>query len=30
MAEYITAIKVWAATFLGLSIPDPGEVEVLL
>ncbi len=30
MAEYITAIKVWAATFLGLSIPDPNEVEVML
>lgn len=25
--EYINAIKVWAATFLGLSIPDANEVE---
>jgi hypothetical protein len=28
-ASYIDAVKVWAAQFLGLSIPDPGQVEVL-
>jgi len=28
-AEYVRQVKVWAAQFLGLSIPDPGEVEVL-
>lgn len=30
MSEYIREIKTWAATFLGLSIPDPNEVEVSL
>lgn len=25
--QYIEQIKVWAAQFLGLSIPDAGEVE---
>lgn len=29
-AEYVQRVKVWAAQFLGLSIPDPGEVEVTL
>ena len=28
--EYIEERRRWAATFLGLSIPDPGEVEVTL
>lgn len=26
--EYIEQIKMWAATFLSLSIPEPNEVEV--
>lgn len=30
MAAYIDSIKRWAAQFLGLSIPDPNEVEVTL
>ena len=29
-AAYIDRVKVWAAQFLGLSIPEPGEVEVEL
>ncbi len=29
-AAYIDKVKVWAAQFLGLSIPEPGEVEVEL
>ena len=29
-AEYIRDVKTWAAQFLGLSIPEPGEVEVTL
>jgi hypothetical protein len=28
--KYIDEIKVWAASFLSLSIPDAGEVEVTL
>lgn len=28
-SEYVRSVKTWAAQFLGLSIPDPGEVEVL-
>ena len=28
-AAYLREVKAWAASFLGLSIPDPGEVEVL-
>ena len=28
--KHIDAVKVWAAQFLGLSIPDPHEVEVTL
>ena len=28
-SDYIERCKRWAASFLGLSIPDPGEVEVL-
>lgn len=30
MAEYIREIQTWAASFLGLSIPDPDAVEVTL
>jgi hypothetical protein len=30
MTELIERIRVWAATFLGLSIPDPNQVEVVL
>jgi hypothetical protein len=29
-AEYIDERKQWAASFLGLYIPDPGQVEVTL
>jgi hypothetical protein len=29
-AWYVEAVRAWAARFLGLSIPDPGEVEVVL
>jgi hypothetical protein len=28
MTAYIEQVRVWAAQFLGLSIPDAGEVEV--
>ena len=28
-AEYLNRVKQWAAEWLGLSIPEPGEVEVL-
>ena len=28
-SAYIERCRVWAAQFLGLSIPSPGEVEVL-
>ncbi len=30
MSSYIDQIKQWAASFLGLDIPDPNEVEVCL
>ena len=26
--EYIESIRQWASEFLGLAIPDPGEVEI--
>lgn len=29
-AAYIERVRVWAATFLGLSIPDANQVEVTL
>lgn len=29
-AAYIDHVKAWAAQWLGLSIPDPGEAEVVL
>jgi hypothetical protein len=28
MTAYIEQVRVWAAQFLGLSIPDAGEVEM--
>lgn len=30
MTEYIETVRRWAAEFLGLSIPDPGQVDVTL
>ena len=29
-SEYVERVKVWAAQFLGLAIPEAGQVEVVL
>lgn len=29
-SQYVERVKVWAATYLGLSIPDANQVEVAL